>query len=123
MTGIGKRSTGAPFNKAIRWVTINWKYVAWQVKRLQMRIAKAVREGRFRKAKALQWLLTHSYFAKLLAVKRVTSNKGKKTPGIDGVVWTINREKIKPNMAMIRHKSSRVTLQRLAFEKCLSRVR
>jgi len=47
-----------------------------------VRIAKAVREGRYGKAKALRWLLTHSYYARLLAVKRVTSDKGKKTPGI-----------------------------------------
>ena len=52
-----------------------------------MRIAKAVKENRWNRVKALQHLLTRSFYAKLLAVKRVTSNKGKKTPGIDGVLW------------------------------------
>jgi RNA-directed DNA polymerase len=94
MTETGNRPAGAPFNKPTRWKAINWKYIESQVKRLQMHIAKAVRERRFGKAKALQWLLTHSYFAKLLAVKRVTSNKGKKTPGIDGVIWLNNRRKL-----------------------------
>tara|TARA_R110001583_G_scaffold98166_5_gene243118 strand:+ start:26442 stop:26573 length:132 start_codon:yes stop_codon:yes gene_type:complete len=37
----------------------------------------------FGRGKSLQWLLTHSFEAKFLAVKRVTENKGKKTPGID----------------------------------------
>jgi RNA-directed DNA polymerase len=53
-----------------------------------------VQEGRHGKVKALQWLLTHSYAAKLLAVKRVTSNPGKRTPGVDGVLWTTPRQKI-----------------------------
>jgi RNA-directed DNA polymerase len=52
-----------------------------------MRIAKATREGKRGKAKALQWILTHSRAAKLLAVRRVSQNKGSKTPGIDGIIW------------------------------------
>ena len=58
-----------------------------QVRRLQCRIAKAVKEGRWNKVKALQHLLTRSLHAKLMAVQRVTSNKGRHTPGVDGVVW------------------------------------
>ena len=47
-----------------------------------MRIAKAVREGKGANTiKALQWILSHSFSAKLLAVRRVTENKGAKTPG------------------------------------------
>ena len=52
-----------------------------------MRIAKAVREKKHRRAKALQWLLTHSYYAKLLAIRRVVENKGSKTPGVDKEIW------------------------------------
>jgi RNA-directed DNA polymerase len=63
------------------------------VKRLQMRIAKAIRENRHGKAKALQWLLTHSHYGKQAAVKRVTRNKGAKTPGIDGVTWKTQKQK------------------------------
>jgi RNA-directed DNA polymerase len=59
-----------------------------QVLRLQMRIAKAIKESKHGKSNALQWLLTHSYTARFLAVKRVTENKGKNTPGIDGARWT-----------------------------------
>ena len=39
------------------------------------------------KVKALQWLLTHSFYGRVLAIKRVTHNKGKNTPGVDGAVW------------------------------------
>lgn len=61
------------------WTSINWKTVGCEVMKLQVRIAKATREGRWRKVKALQWLLTHSYSAKCLAVRRITQNKGKRT--------------------------------------------
>ena len=70
-----------------------WHAVRQAVRRLQMRIAKATQAGRHRKAQALQWLLTHSRSAKLLAVKRVTENKGAKTPGVDNVIWRTDRQK------------------------------
>jgi len=53
-----------------------------------MRIAQATRQRRWGKVKALQWLLTHSRYAKLLAVRRVAGNRGKYTPGIDKKIWT-----------------------------------
>jgi RNA-directed DNA polymerase len=54
------------------------------VSRLQARIVKAQAEGRWNKVKVLQGLLTHSQSARILAVERVTENKGSKTPGVDG---------------------------------------
>lgn len=69
------------------WHSIDWKRAGREVRRLQMRIAKAVKDGDDGRVKALQWTLTHSFYAKALAVKRVTSNKGKDTPGVDGVIW------------------------------------
>ncbi len=85
---------GALPDLASSWDLIHWDTVRIEVKRLQvsefarlrMRIAKAVTEQRWNKVKALQWLLTHSFAAKLLVVRRVSSNKGAKTPGIDNVV-------------------------------------
>jgi RNA-directed DNA polymerase len=84
---------GALIDFALKWKSINWKYARSQVRRLQVRIAKAVKENRWNKVKVLQYLLTRSLYAKLLAVKRVTSNKGKKTPGVDGVLWRGTRAK------------------------------
>lgn len=63
------------------------------VKKLQARIVKAQRDGKYNKVKVLQWLLKHSLSAKILAVKRVTENKGKKTPGIDKILWQTGKEK------------------------------
>ncbi|GAL10886.1 mobile element protein [Vibrio astriarenae] len=78
-----------------QWQSINWKAVESHVLKLQMRIAKATREGKHGKAKALQWILTHSRSAKLLAVKRVSQNKGSKTPGVDGVIWNTDTRRMK----------------------------
>ena len=87
------KTTDASIHIYSRWKSIPWKAVEKDVKRLQSRIAKAVSEKKYRKAKSLQWLLTHSYHGKLLAVRRVTTNRGKNTPGVDGVVWRTGRHK------------------------------
>ena len=75
------------------WQTILWSKVIWKVDRLQRRIAKAVKEKYWGKAKALIHLLSKSFYAKLLAVFRVTHNKGANTPGLIksfGAIQTIN---------------------------------
>jgi len=78
---------GAPSHKGIDWNQINWKKVKRNVRRLQVRIVKAIEAGRWGKVKALQYLLTRSFSGKALAVRRVTENKGKGTPGVDGEIW------------------------------------
>ena len=88
-----KLITGAsPTECEQSWQELPWSKIKAHVFRLQMRIAKAEREGRVGKVKALQRLLTSSFYAKCLAVKRVTSNIGAKTPGVDGITWQ-NTEK------------------------------
>ncbi len=89
-----EQSTDASFSRPTDWQSINWKAVQKLVRRLQVRIAKAVQAGKHRRAKALQWLLTHSRAAKLLAVRRVTTNRGAKTPGVDNVLWRTDKQKI-----------------------------
>jgi RNA-directed DNA polymerase len=83
-------STDQPWNT---WDSINWLKCEMAVKKLQARIVKAQKEGKHGKVKSLQWVLTHSFYAKALAVKRVTSNNGKKTSGIDHVIWETPRAK------------------------------
>ena len=68
-----------------------------------MRIAKATQAGQGRKAQALQWVLTHSRSAKLLAVHRVTTNRGAKTPGVDNVRWRTDRQKLQAAFHLKRH--------------------
>ena len=85
MTTTATPSIGAS-SAALTWDAIEWRTAEKQVRRLQMRIAKATREGRPGKVKALQWLLTHAFSAKLLAVRRVVRNRGHRTAGVDGVI-------------------------------------
>jgi len=75
------------------WPDLPWSALNGLVLRLQMRIAKAEREGKRGKVRALQCLLTTSFAAKCLAVKRVTSSQGKTTPGVDGKIWRTDRQK------------------------------
>ena len=77
----------APSNMAQNWESIDWNKASAYVKKLQMRIVKAQKEGHYSKVKSLQWMLTHSFYAKALAVKRVTSNRGKNTSGVDHELW------------------------------------
>src|SRR5205807_8702397 len=86
-------STGAPFHGVTDWHAIDWKSAHRNVRRLQARIVKATQEKRWGKVKALQRLLTHSFSGKALAVRRVTENQGKKTAGVDKVIWDTPEKK------------------------------
>ena len=85
--------TGALSTDLVAWHTIDWYAVHRTVRRLQARIVKAVQAGRWGKVRALQHLLTHSFSGKALAVQRVTTNDGRKTPGVDGQVWDTPEKK------------------------------
>ncbi len=79
--------------KTSRWNLINWQEVIRQVCDQQTRLVKAMKMGDWRMVRSLQRLLTHSTAAKWLAVRQVTSNRGKRTPGVDGVVWNTPQAK------------------------------
>src|SRR5436190_5966090 len=80
-------TAGASFHGVTDWHAIDWQSVNNNVRRLQARIVKATKEKRWGKVKALQHLLTHSFSGKALAVRRVTENQGKATPGVDREIW------------------------------------
>ena len=87
------RKAGVRIGSELDWNQIDWKKVQDTVTRLQARIVKAQKEKKYGKVKSLTRILTQSFAAKALAVKRVTTNRGGKTPGIDGVVWKTARAK------------------------------
>src|SRR5437667_4043937 len=80
-------SVGATSDMPLIWHQINWRQAERTVRRLQARIAQATQAGKWGRVKALQRLLTHSLSGKALAVRRVTENTGKRTPGVDGETW------------------------------------
>ena len=85
------------------WHSIEWKKVWRTVRRLQARIVKAVAEGRWNKVKALVYLLTHSFSGRALAILRVVSNSGAKTPGVDGILWNTPEAKSAAFSRLRRH--------------------
>jgi RNA-directed DNA polymerase len=109
-TGAVPRGTGG-------WHGINWRAVNRVVRRLQARIVKATQAGRWGKVKALQHLLTHSFSGKALAVRRVTEHSGKRTSGVDRVLWDTPMGKMKA-VAALRHRGYRpLPLRRVYLEK------
>lgn len=100
-----------------------WDTVQLKVKQLQMRIAKAAKEGKHRKVQSLQWLLAHSFYAKLLAIRQVTSNKGKNTPGVDGVVWKTSRQKMNAVKLLYRRGYKAIPLRRVYIPKRPGKLR
>ncbi|MEX6853815.1 reverse transcriptase N-terminal domain-containing protein, partial [Pseudomonas aeruginosa] len=93
---------GAPSHESVTWHSIDWAACHREVRRLQARIVKATREGKHGKVKALQWILTHSFSGKALAVRRVTENQGKKTPGVDGITWSTPEAKSQAMLSIKR---------------------
>ncbi len=85
---------------ARQWNHFPWDKARSYVNRLQKRIAKAVKEGKTNLARRLQYILTHSYYAKALAVKKVTENKGKRTAGVDGVRWKTPAERMRATITL-----------------------
>jgi RNA-directed DNA polymerase len=107
----------APSGVQSAWTSIDWSQCHQNARRLQARIVKATQEGRWGKAKALQWLLTHSLSAKQLAVRRVTENQGKRTPGVDGEIWETTGEKMAAVKSLRRRGYRAAPLRRVHIPK------
>lgn len=105
------------------WTDIDWAGCEAAVQKLQGRIVKAQKEGRPGKVKALQWTLTHSFYAKALAVKRVTSNKGKNTAGVDKVLWTTPNAKMGAVADLKRRGYNPQPLRRVHIKKSNGKLR
>ena len=112
-------NTGNPVcaPSGIDWQGINWSRIKRQVRRLQAHIAKATKEGRHGKVKALQWLLTHSHSGKALAVQRVTTNRGKHTPGVDNDIWKTSKAKANAVASLQRRGYKPLPLRRTYIPK------
>jgi RNA-directed DNA polymerase len=85
---------------AHQWETIDWYKVENEVNRLQTRIAKATANNNRNMVKRLQYLLTHSFSAKAYAVRKVTTNQGEKTAGVDKILWLTSSSKMKAVLSL-----------------------
>lgn len=117
------QTTCAATDYDFAWKSIDWKKCEAQVKKLQERIVKARKEGRHGKVQSLQWTLTHSFAAKAIAVKRVTTNEGKKTPGVDGVLWSTDKAKYEAVLDLKRNGYKPQPLRRVFIKKANGKLR
>lgn len=109
--------TCAPSHDACEWHSIDWVKAHRNVRRLQARIVKATREERWGKVKALQWMLTHAFSAKAIAVKRVTDNRGKNTAGVDRETWSSPAAKATGLSSLKRRGYKPAPLRRVSIPK------
>ena len=117
-------TTGAVSHEPVGgWHSIDWQAAHENVRRLQARIVKATQAGKWNKVKALQRLLTRSYSAQVLAVRRVTENQGKNTPGVDGEIWDTPQQKTEA-VGNLRHRGYRpLPLRRVYIDKANGKKR
>ena len=105
------------------WKGIDFARCERRVRKLQVRIAKAQKEGRYNKVTALQHLLVTSFEAKGLAVRKVTSNKGKRTAGADHVLWDTDAKKINAVSSLKRRGYKALPLKRVNIPKKNGKMR
>jgi RNA-directed DNA polymerase len=114
---ITNKPVSASFSEITQWSQINWQQCNKNTLRLQNRIVQATKEERWNKVKSLQHLLTRSFSAKVLAVKRVTTNRGKCTAGIDGQLWQSSTSKFQ-TINDLRHRGYKpLPLKRIYIPK------
>lgn len=105
------------------WKDIDSSKYERKVRKLQVRIAKAHKEKRYNKVKALRYLLATSYEAKALAIRKVTSNKGKRTAGVDHMKWDTDAKKIEAICLLKRRGYKAFPLRKVNIAKANGKTR
>lgn len=97
-------AASASSDGTLAWHSFDWAKIQSSVRKTQLKIAQATRDKDWRRVKRLQRLLTHSLHGRCLAVRRVTENRGRKTPGVDGEKWATPHLKL---LAVLRLSKKR----------------
>lgn len=118
-----KTSCASTDRKWSTWESIDWNKCVIAVNKLQARIVKAQKAGKHGRVKSLQWVLTHSFYAKALAVKRVTSNSGSDTAGVDKVKWSTPNARFKAIGELKRRGYKPQPLKRVNIKKSNGKLR
>lgn len=79
-----KYDTNIMIDIITNWSELDWKLINHNVKRLRERIYQASDVKNFRKLRNLQRLMLKSNSNILFSIKKVGTNSGRSTPGIDG---------------------------------------
>lgn len=69
------------------WDEIEWKKGEIRVKDIQEKIVIAIMKNDFKEVYKQQWYMIQTFEAKALAIRRVVTNKGGKTAGVDKIIW------------------------------------
>lgn len=96
--------------KTWNWKDINWKTIQNKLNGLQYRIYAARKKGDIRLTRKLQKIIFNSHDFKKIAVRKITQdNRGKNTPGVDGLKSLTEKERVKlVNNLKIRGRASLV---------------
>lgn len=100
-----------------KWEDIDFSVAMKNIRKLQLRIALAHRDGCADKVAALQNKLIHSFYAKAIAVKIVTSKSGCRTPGVDNIVWNTSKDKFNAIATLNRRGYKPKPLKRIYIPK------
>lgn len=113
----GNQFDSASSHAPTEWAAIDWRRIQRNVRVMQIRLTKATQEGDWRRVKALQRWLTHSFSAKALAVRRVTENQGKRTAGVDRQLWETPQQKFAAIARLKKHCYRPLPLRRVYIPK------
>lgn len=121
--GAAAMTAGASLRKPMEWRQVNWRRAHRNVRRLQIRIVKAEQQQKKRKVRALRRILVRSWSGRAVAVKRVTTNRGKQTPGVDKVVWDTPEKKMQAIEDLREQNTNPQPLRRIPIPKSSGGVR
>lgn len=86
-------TAGASLRPRWPWHQMNGRRAHRHVRRVPIRIVQAQQEGKWRQVRALPHMLTRAWSGRAVAVPRVTTNRGKRPPGVDHVIWDTPEQK------------------------------
>lgn len=98
-----------------RWRQMDWENANQILKKLQKRLAMAEYEHNNAMVTNIQKLITDSIEIRALAVKKVTDQSGRR-PGIDGVLWLSDADKMKGAMSLNAEEYEAKPLRRIVIQ-------
>lgn len=110
-------------NTQVGWNNLDFISAEYSVRKQQRHILNSYTSGNTRKLKFIQHQLIHSFYAKVNAVKSVTSSRGKYTAGVDNIIWKTPEIKYQAVLDLNRRDYIHQPFKRIYIPKGNSEVR